>query len=41
MGGVKLEKSDAKFGIHEPFELELIFHRNIKDNVLITNMKFL
>ena len=40
MGGVKLEKNNAKFPIHEPFELESQFlNRNIKDNVLITYMK--
>ena len=41
MGWIKLEKYNAKFRIHDSFELEkLIFHSNIKDNVLNTYMKF-
>ena len=41
-GWGKVGKNDVKFPIHEPFNpRNLIFHRNIKDNVLITYMKIL
>ena len=41
VGGVKLGKMTQNFGYMNPLSRKLIFHRNIKDNVLITYMKFL
>ena len=39
MGGENLE-NDVKFQIHGCFDQKPIYDRIIKDNVLITNMKF-
>ena len=41
VGGVKLGKMTQNFRYMNPWARKLIFHRNIKDNILITYMKFL